>query len=46
LDADEILFFEEGKIIGRGTHQELILSLPQYKHLVELQMPDGERKDV
>jgi ATP-binding cassette subfamily B protein len=46
LDADEILFFEAGKIIGRGTHQELMLSLPQYKHLVELQMPSGEGKDV
>lgn len=46
LDADEILFFEDGKIIGRGTHQELMRSLPQYKHLVELQMPGGEAKDV
>lgn len=46
LDADEILFFEEGMIIGRGTHRELMQSLPQYKYLVELQMPGGESKDV
>jgi ATP-binding cassette subfamily B protein len=46
LDADEILFFEDGKIIGRGTHRELMQSLPQYKYLVELQMPGGESKDV
>ncbi len=46
LDADEILYFDEGKIIGRGTHQELMQSLPEYKRLVQLQMPNEESEDV
>lgn len=46
LDADEILFFEQGEIIHRGSHHELMKSSPQYRKLVELQMLGGEGKDV
>lgn len=37
LNADQILFFSEGKILARGTHQELYENLPAYRLLVEQQ---------
>ena len=36
-DSDEILFFHEGSIIERGSHQELMSKNSQYKRLVSLQ---------
>jgi ABC-type multidrug transport system fused ATPase/permease subunit len=38
LDADEILYFCEGKITARGNHQELMKSSEEYRKLVELQL--------
>lgn len=38
LDADQILYFKDGKIIQRGTHHELMLKNKAYKKLVELHM--------
>lgn len=37
LDADQILFFSEGEIVARGTHEELFEKLPAYRRLVEQQ---------
>ena len=38
LDADQILVVDDGKIIGNGTHQELLSSCPLYREIVELQL--------
>ncbi len=38
LDADEILFFEAGEIIHRGSHAKLMEISPEYSKLVELQL--------
>lgn len=38
LDADEILYFSDGKIAARGKHAELLKTSPEYQKLVELQM--------
>ena len=38
LDADEILFFDKGRIIHRGTHQQLLKESSEYRKLVTLQM--------
>jgi ATP-binding cassette subfamily B protein len=38
LDADEILYFSNGKISARGSHQELMQLSAEYRKLVELQM--------
>ena len=38
LDADEILYFSNGKILARGKHQELMQLSPEYRKLVELQL--------
>lgn len=38
IDADRILFIENGKVIGNGTHQELLKTCPMYREMAELQM--------
>jgi ABC-type multidrug transport system fused ATPase/permease subunit len=38
LNADQILFFKDGRIAARGRHLELIESFPEYAELVRLQM--------
>jgi ATP-binding cassette, subfamily B, multidrug efflux pump len=42
LDADEILFFENGEILHRGTHTQLLEISPEYRKLVELQLLQQE----
>jgi ABC-type multidrug transport system fused ATPase/permease subunit len=42
LNADQILFFKNGRIIARGRHEDLVETLPDYKELVRLQFPDLE----
>ena len=37
LKADIIVVLEKGKIVGMGTHQELLQSCPRYQHLYNLQ---------
>lgn len=46
LDADQILFFKEGEIIHRGTHDQLMTSSDEYKRLVELQMLQQETEET
>jgi ATP-binding cassette subfamily B protein len=46
LNADQILFFKDGRVAARGRHAELIGSFPEYAELVRLQVlgssPEGE----
>lgn len=37
LEADQILYFNEGRIVARGTHAALFECLPEYRRLVEQQ---------
>ncbi len=37
LKADKIVVLEKGKIVGMGTHQELMQNCPRYQHLYNLQ---------
>lgn len=37
-DADEILVLDEGRIVGRGTHRELMESCPVYRQIADSQM--------
>lgn len=38
MSLDQILVLDDGKIIGRGTHDELMESCPLYKEIYEVQM--------
>ena len=36
-DADKILVLDEGRLAGKGTHDELMASVPTYRWLYESQ---------
>lgn len=38
IDADQILFFEKGKITGSGTHEELIQTHSLYREFATQQL--------
>ena len=38
VDADQILVLEDGAIVGRGTHDELLASNETYKEIVDSQL--------
>lgn len=40
--ADEIIVLEDGQIVGRGTHDELIVDCPTYAEIVESQIGDRD----
>jgi len=37
-DADLVLLLEEGRILDRGTHAELLASSGRYRHLYKLSL--------
>ncbi len=43
--ADRIVLLTDGRIIGEGTHQELLAGNPDYRRLYDLQWHDGEAGD-
>ena len=42
LDADQILVLEDGVVVGRGRHEELVESCPTYQEIVESQLSAEE----
>lgn len=42
MHADQILFVDNGEIIERGTHDELLAKRGRYKALHDLQISPGE----
>lgn len=40
LNSDKIIVLDKGRIIGQGTHPELLESCPQYEHLYSMQFQD------
>ena len=38
MGLDTIMVLDEGRIIGMGTHEELLASTPQYRDIYETQM--------
>nr|WP_253720190.1 ABC transporter ATP-binding protein [Brevibacterium renqingii] len=41
-DADQIIVLEAGRIVGRGTHEELAETNPTYREIVESQLTTEE----
>lgn len=42
LHADQILVLEEGKIVGKGTHKELMENCPVYEQIARSQLSEKE----
>jgi ATP-binding cassette subfamily B protein len=38
IDSDQIIVLEKGKVIGVGTHKQLVKTVPLYKELAQSQM--------
>lgn len=43
-DADQIIVLNEGKVVGKGVHLELLKSCPVYQSIVKSQLSDDEFK--
>jgi ATP-binding cassette subfamily B multidrug efflux pump len=39
IDADQIVVLEDGEVVGRGRHDELLVTCPTYLEIVESQRP-------
>jgi ATP-binding cassette, subfamily B, multidrug efflux pump len=42
VDADQILVLDDGRIVGRGRHEELLASCPTYAEIVQSQFTEAE----
>ena len=42
MHADEILVLDEGRVVGRGTHAELLRSCPEYLEIAKSQLSPEE----
>lgn len=42
MQADEILVLDEGKVVGQGTHQELLATCPAYREIATSQLSSEE----
>lgn len=42
MDAEQILVLDEGKIVGKGTHRELLKSCPVYREIALSQLSEEE----
>ena len=38
MSLDDIIMLDEGRILGHGTHEELMANCPQYREIYETQM--------
>ena len=43
-DMDKVLYMDNGKVVGFGTHEQLEHTCPDYKHMVELQKLEEEKE--
>jgi len=42
LDADQIIVLDEGRVVGKGRHRELLASCPVYREIAESQLSKEE----
>ncbi|MBN9612285.1 MAG: ABC transporter ATP-binding protein, partial [Actinobacteria bacterium] len=38
VDSDRIIVLDEGRVVGEGTHEELVQSVPLYRELAKHQL--------
>lgn len=42
MNAEQIIVLDEGKIVGKGTHKELLKTCPEYREIAESQLSKEE----
>ncbi|MSS12496.1 ABC transporter ATP-binding protein [Bifidobacterium tsurumiense] len=42
MDADRIVVMDEGRVVGQGTHKELLETCPVYREIAESQLSEQE----
>lgn len=45
-NLDKILYLDNGKVAGFGTHEQLLASCPDYNNMVQLQKLEEEKEDL
>ena len=46
IDADLILVLEDGRVVGQGTHKELLEKCPAYREIAQSQLSEEELKNA
>lgn len=44
MNAEQILVLEDGKIVGKGTHEELMKNCSAYQEIARSQLSESELK--
>ena len=42
MDADQILVMDNGRIVGKGTHEELMRTCPIYQNIADSQLRQAD----
>jgi ATP-binding cassette subfamily B protein len=42
MHADKILVLDEGRVVGEGTHEELLRTCPTYLEITKSQLSEAE----
>ena len=45
MDADRILVIDDGRIVGQGTHKELLQTCTLYREIASIQLGEENGKD-
>lgn len=46
MDADQIIVLDNGRIVGKGTHQELMKNCPTYQEIAKSQLSEEELRNA
>ncbi len=46
MNSDHIIMLDNGRIIGSGTHEELLQNCPDYKTIYDIQMGGGHNEEA
>ena len=46
IDADKIIVLDEGKIVGQGTHKQLMKTCEIYQEIANSQLSEEEIKNI
>ena len=42
MHADQIIVLDEGRVVGAGTHEELLRSCSEYREIADSQLSEAE----